>query len=112
MYCQTVFCFSSYGTERQKSTAEGLKLNIKKKLAAHGLEPTTFQQVACIWFVWPVIQLYSDKKQPIFGDTSIHRGASGWIRWAEDIVTKAVGSSPTGGAAFFMEKISNLPKHN
>ena len=32
--------------------------------------------------------------------------------WAEDRAAKAVGMSPTGGVAFFMEKISNLPKHN
>ena len=36
----------------------------------------------------------------------------GSVGRAEAIATDTVGSSPTGGAAFFMEKISNLPKHN
>ena len=63
---------------------------------------------------WPVIQLHvhSNKAQPIFAKSSIHLAqVDSAVGRAEAIATNTVGSSPTGGAAFFMEKISNLSKH-
>ena len=59
----------------------------------------------------PVIQWDLIKCQPIFLHDLNPLGRKLIVRFAANIASKVVGSSPIW-VAFFMEKIPNPPKHN
>ena len=60
----------------------------------------------------PVIQLYANKTQPIFASASLHCGASGYRDGQTAMVQKSWVRVPLQVQHFFLEKISNPPKHN